>query len=191
MRSSPEKRFFSKLRSCRGGFSKEKISKCSLTWRGASISVRPERYWNVAKYLPETLTYGTQNHARKPSDVRGAVEAMNGKTRSLLRRGRGYNNFRYLLPKAQRLAESTSEFAAFRKAVKQSGHRNLAERSLLYGRKPSNHSGNPECLNQRWRWGSTGPLRRVRNGLVSRELIAAVHLILCGSRCLSFCNVAP
>ena len=45
------------------------------------------------------------------------VEAVNGNIKSLLRRGRGYRNLRYLMLKAQRLAATKTEFVAFRKAV--------------------------------------------------------------------------
>jgi transposase len=45
------------------------------------------------------------------------VEAINGNIKSLLRRGRGYKNLRYLLLKAQRMAASRTEFMVFRKAA--------------------------------------------------------------------------
>lgn len=47
----------------------------------------------------------------------GVVEAVNGNIKMLLRRGRGYQNFRYLLLKAQRMAATKTEFVAFRKAA--------------------------------------------------------------------------
>jgi transposase len=47
----------------------------------------------------------------------GMVEAINGNIKSLLRRGRGYKNLRYLLLKAQRMAASRTEFVVFRKAA--------------------------------------------------------------------------
>jgi len=47
----------------------------------------------------------------------GVVEAINGNIKSLLRRGRGYKNLRYLLLKAQRLAATKIEFVAFEKAA--------------------------------------------------------------------------
>jgi transposase len=47
----------------------------------------------------------------------GVVEAINGNIRLLLRRGRGYNNLRYLLLKAQRMAASKTELVAFRIAA--------------------------------------------------------------------------
>jgi transposase len=47
----------------------------------------------------------------------GMVEAINGNIKSLLRRGRGYKNLRYLLLKAQRVAASRTEFMVFRKAA--------------------------------------------------------------------------
>jgi transposase len=47
----------------------------------------------------------------------GVVEAINGNIKSLLRRGRGYKNLRYLLLKAQRMAVTKTEFVAFTKAA--------------------------------------------------------------------------
>jgi len=47
----------------------------------------------------------------------GVVEAINGNIKTLLRRGRGYRNLRYLLLKAQRLAATKTEFVAFEKAA--------------------------------------------------------------------------
>lgn len=47
----------------------------------------------------------------------GVVEAVNGNIKSLLRRGRGYKNLRYLLLKAQRMAATRTEFVVFRKAA--------------------------------------------------------------------------
>ena len=46
----------------------------------------------------------------------GVMEAINGNIKTLLRRGRGYKNLRYLL-KAQRLAATKTEFVVFRKAA--------------------------------------------------------------------------
>jgi len=47
----------------------------------------------------------------------GVVEAVNGNIKSLLRRGRGYKNLRYLLLKAQRMAVTKTEFVAFKKVA--------------------------------------------------------------------------
>ena len=47
----------------------------------------------------------------------GVVEALNGNIKTLLRRGRGYKNLRYLLLKAQRMAVTKTEFVAFQKAA--------------------------------------------------------------------------
>ena len=59
---------------------------------------------------------GILNHCR--TKVRfGVVEAINGNIQSLLRRGRGYKNLRYLLLKAQRMAATKTEFVVFRKAA--------------------------------------------------------------------------
>jgi hypothetical protein len=42
----------------------------------------------------------------------GVVEAVNGNIRMLINRGRGYQNFRYLLLKAKRMAVTNTEFIA-------------------------------------------------------------------------------
>ena len=47
----------------------------------------------------------------------GVVEAVNGNIKSLLRRGRGYKNLKYLLLKAQRMAATRTEFVVVRKAA--------------------------------------------------------------------------
>ena len=47
----------------------------------------------------------------------GVVEAINGNIKTLLRRGRGYKNLRYLLLKAQRMAVTKTEFVVFTKAA--------------------------------------------------------------------------
>jgi transposase len=47
----------------------------------------------------------------------GVVEAINGNIKTLLRRGRGYKNLRYLLLKAQRMAATRTEFVTIRKAA--------------------------------------------------------------------------
>jgi transposase len=47
----------------------------------------------------------------------GVVEAINGNIKTLVRRGRGYKNLRYLLLKAQRMAATRTEFVAFQKAA--------------------------------------------------------------------------
>ena len=46
---------------------------------------------------------GILNYCRTKAPL-GVVEAINGNIKSLLRRGRGYKNLRYLLLKAQRMA---------------------------------------------------------------------------------------
>jgi transposase len=47
----------------------------------------------------------------------GVVEAINGNIKSLLRRGRGYKNLRYLLLKAQRMAATRTEILVLEKAA--------------------------------------------------------------------------
>jgi transposase len=59
---------------------------------------------------------GILNYCRTKVPL-GVVEAINGNIKSLLRRGRGYKNLRYLLLKAQRMAATRTEFVVFRKAA--------------------------------------------------------------------------
>jgi transposase len=47
----------------------------------------------------------------------GVVEAVNGNIKTIIRRGRGYKNLRYLLLKAQRMVAAKTEFVVFRKAA--------------------------------------------------------------------------
>ncbi len=69
--------------------------------------------------LAETLLdhlEGILNYCRTKVPM-GVVEAVNGNIKSLLRRGRGYKNLRYLLLKAQRMAATKTEFVVFKKAA--------------------------------------------------------------------------
>jgi len=59
---------------------------------------------------------GILNYCRTKVPL-GMVEAINGNIKSLSRRGRGYKNLRYLLLKAQRMADTKTEFVVFRKAA--------------------------------------------------------------------------
>jgi transposase len=59
---------------------------------------------------------GILNYCRTKVPL-GMVEAINGNIKSLLRRGRGYKNLRYLLLKAQRMAATRTDFVIFRKAA--------------------------------------------------------------------------
>jgi transposase len=59
---------------------------------------------------------GILNYCRTKVPM-GVVEAVNGNIKTLLRRGRGYKNLRYLLLKAQRMAATRTEFVVFRKAA--------------------------------------------------------------------------
>ena len=69
----------------------------------------------LAQMLLEHLE-GILNYCRTKVPM-GVVEAVNGNIKSLLRRGRGYKNLRYLLLKAQRMAVTKTEFVAFKKAA--------------------------------------------------------------------------
>jgi transposase len=59
---------------------------------------------------------GILNYCRTKVPM-GVVEAVNGNIKTLLRRGRGYKNLRYLLLKAQRMAATRTEFVVFRQAA--------------------------------------------------------------------------
>jgi transposase len=66
-------------------------------------------FQNLARMLLDHL-HGILNYCR--TKVRfGVAEAINSNIKSLLRRGRGYKNLRYLLLKTQRLAATKTEFA--------------------------------------------------------------------------------
>jgi transposase len=59
---------------------------------------------------------GILNYCRTKVPL-GIVEAITGNIKSLLRRGRGYKNLRYLQLKAQRMAATRTEFVVFKKAA--------------------------------------------------------------------------
>ena len=77
---------------------------------------RLEPFEKLADMLLDHLD-GILNYCRTKVPL-GVVEAVNGNIKSLLRRGRGYQNLRYLLLKAQRMAATRTEFVVFRKAPK-------------------------------------------------------------------------
>jgi transposase len=76
---------------------------------------RPRPFEKLAAMLMKHLD-GILNYCRTKVPL-GMVEAINGNIKSLLRRGRGYKNLRYLLLKAQRMAATRTEFVVFRKAA--------------------------------------------------------------------------
>jgi transposase len=76
---------------------------------------RLKPFQKLAEMLLDHLD-GILNYCRTKVPL-GIVEAVNGNIKSLLRRGRGYKNLRYLLLKAQRMAATKTEFAVFRKAA--------------------------------------------------------------------------
>jgi transposase len=59
---------------------------------------------------------GILNYCRTKVPM-GVVEAVNGNIKTLLRRGRGYQNLHSLLLKARRMAVTKTDFVAFRKAA--------------------------------------------------------------------------
>ncbi len=76
---------------------------------------RLKPFQKLAEMLLDHLD-GILNYCRTKVPL-GVVEAINGNIKSLLRRGRGYKNLRYLLLKAQRMAATRTEFVAFKKAA--------------------------------------------------------------------------
>ncbi len=76
---------------------------------------RLKPFQKLAEMLVSHLD-GILNYCRTKVPM-GVVEAINGNLKTLLRRGRGYKNLRYLLLKAQRMAATRTEFVAFRKAA--------------------------------------------------------------------------
>jgi transposase len=84
-------------------------------WIGQIRWQRLPAFQKLAQLLVEHLE-GLLNYYKVKVRF-GVVEAINGNLRLLLRRGRGYQNLRYLLLKAQRLAATKTEFVALRKAA--------------------------------------------------------------------------
>jgi transposase len=76
---------------------------------------RLKSFQKLAEMLLDHLD-GILNYCRTKVPM-GVVEAINSNIKSLLRRGRGYQNLHYLLLKAQRLAATRTEFVAFRKTA--------------------------------------------------------------------------
>jgi transposase len=76
---------------------------------------RLEPFQKLAVMLVDHLE-GILNYCRTKVPL-GVVEAVNGNIKSLLRRGRGYRNLRYLLLKAQRMAATKTEFVVIKKAA--------------------------------------------------------------------------
>jgi len=67
--------------------------------------------WMLLDHLEGILNYCRTRIAM------GVVEAINGNIKTLLRRGRGYQNLAYLLLKAQRMAVTKTEFIVLQKAA--------------------------------------------------------------------------
>jgi transposase len=72
-------------------------------------------FQKVARMLREHL-HGILNYCRTKIRM-GVVEAINANLKTLLRRGRGYKNLRYLLLKAQHMAATRAEIVVFQKAA--------------------------------------------------------------------------
>ena len=85
------------------------------TWIDQLRWQRLEPFQKLAEMLLDHLD-GILNYCRTKVRL-GVVEAVNGNIKSLLRRGRGYKNLRYLLLKAQRMAATRTEYGHFKKAA--------------------------------------------------------------------------
>jgi transposase len=72
-------------------------------------------FQKLAQMLLDHLD-GILNYCRTPVRF-GVVEAINSNIKTLLKRGRGYKNLRYLLLKAQRMAATNTEFIVLKKAA--------------------------------------------------------------------------
>ena len=86
-----------------------------LSWVKQLRWQRLEPFEKLARTLLDHLD-GILNYCRTKVPL-GVVEAVNGNIKSLLRRGRGYQNLHYLLLKAQRMAATKTEFVVFTKAA--------------------------------------------------------------------------
>jgi transposase len=84
-------------------------------WMGQLRWQRLPAFQKLADMLWKHLD-GILNYCRTKVPM-GVVEAVNGNIKTLLRRGRGYRNLRYLLLKAQRMAATRTEFVVFKKAA--------------------------------------------------------------------------
>jgi transposase len=76
---------------------------------------RLQPFQKLAAMLLDHLD-GILNYCRTKVPL-GVVEAINGNIKALMRRGRGYQNLRYLLLKAQRMASLKAEFVVLRKVA--------------------------------------------------------------------------
>lgn len=85
------------------------------SWMSQLRWQRLEPFEKLANMLVKHLE-GILNYCRVKVRF-GVVEAINGNIKTLMRRGRGYKNLRYLLLKAQRMAATKTEFVAFRKTA--------------------------------------------------------------------------
>ena len=91
---------------------------------------RLKPFQKLAEMLLDHLD-GILNYCRTKVPL-GVVEAINGNIKSLLRRGRGYKNLRYLLLKAQRMAATRTEFVVFKKSGLKCGSCRILAQSRKY-----------------------------------------------------------
>ena len=84
-------------------------------WIGQLKWQRLQPFAKLAEMLIRHID-GILNYCRTKVPL-GVVEAVNGNIKSLMRRGRGYKNLRYLLLKAQKMAAARAEFVVFTKAA--------------------------------------------------------------------------
>ena len=89
--------------------------RCLQSWIDQLRSQRLKPFDKLAGMLLDHLE-GILNFCQTRIAM-GVVEAINGNIKTLLRRGRGYKNLRYLLLKAQRMAVTRTELVTIRKAA--------------------------------------------------------------------------
>ncbi len=96
---------------------------CTYRYEGACCAICKIGSINCAGngWNPQKLAYmlldhldGILNYCRTKVPF-GVMEAINGNIKTLLRRGRGYQNLGYLLLKAQRMAFTKTEFIVLQK----------------------------------------------------------------------------
>jgi hypothetical protein len=101
-------------------------------WIGQLRWQRLQPFQKLAAMLLNHLE-GILNYCRTKVPL-GVVEAVNGNIKTLLRRGRGYRNLRYLLLKSQRMASDQDRIRGFRESrVKWGSCRILAESPQIIG----------------------------------------------------------
>ena len=102
-------------------------------WIGQLKWQRLQPFAKLAEMLIRSTSMESSTTAA-PKCRFGVVEAVNGNIKSLMRRGRGYKNLRYLLLKAQKMAAARAEFVGLHQSrMKCALHRIPAQSRLFLG----------------------------------------------------------